>query len=208
MPAHPSTPASDRRIGLFMILAPLVLFATVSLAIATVVFAALGVAWLVYLVGIVPLVLSAFAIKFVLAPLRLWLALLEPHATLPHWVGQRASLGMTLAVPVAIAYSIATGRSDANATLMVVGDLALLAYVIASFFLLAAARQPRGASLTEPLERKLGAIVIVAAIVLVAWLARTNGTVKVGALFSNGLTNPVSLTNPGWGIHSCGLTSG
>lgn len=176
-PTPPDAPAGkpgtdDRRLGLFMILAPFVLFATVSLAIGTVVFAALGVAWLVYLVGIVPLVLSAFAIKFLLAPLRLWLALLDPRATLPHWVEQRASLGMALAVPVAIVYSIATGRSEANARLMVVGDLALLAYVIASFFLLAAARQPRGASLTEPLERKVGALVIVAAIALVAWLAR------------------------------------
>ncbi len=163
---------SERRLGLFMILAPLVLFATVSLAIGTVVFAALGVAWLVYIVGVVPLVMSAFAVKFVLAPLRLWLALLDPRATLPHWVGQRASLGMALAVPVAIVFSIAAGRSDANATLVVVGDLALLAYLVATFFLLSAARQPRGASLTEPLERKIGVLVIVATIMslaLAAW---------------------------------------
>ena len=158
-----------------MILAPLVLFATLSLAIGAVAFAVLGVAWLVYLVGIVPLVLSLFAIKFVLAPLRLWLALLDPRATLPHWVGQRASLGMALAVPVALVYSIAVGRSDANATLLVVGDLALLAYAVASFFLLAAARRPRGASLTEPLERKLGVLVIgatMASLALAAWHAQ------------------------------------
>jgi len=166
---------SDRRLGLFMILAPLVLFATVSLAIGVAVVGALGVAWLVYLVGIVPIVLSAFAIKFVLAPLRLWLALLDPRTTLPHWVGQRASLGMALAVPVAIVFSIAAGRSDANATLVVVGDLALLAYLVATFFLLSAARQPRGASLTEPLERRIGMLVIVAtiaALALAAWHAQ------------------------------------
>ncbi len=162
----------DRRIGLFMILAPLVLFATVSLAIGTVVFAALGVAMLVYIVGIVPIVLSAFAIKFVLAPLRLWFALLDPSATLPAWVEQRAGLGMALAVPVGLVYSIAAGRSEANATLVIVGDLALLAYLVASFFLLGAARRPRGTNFTEPLERKIGVIVIVAALALVALLAR------------------------------------
>ena len=163
---------SDRRIGLFMILAPLVLFATASLAIGTVVFAALGVAMLVYIVGVVPLVLSAFAIKFVLAPLRLWLALIDPRATLPPWVEQRASLGMWLAVPVGIAYSVAAGRSESNAILVIVGDLALLAYLVASFFLLGAARRPRGTNFTEPLERKIGVIVIVATLALVAFLAR------------------------------------